>query len=72
MAAKDELEISVDAEGNVTIKVVGGDGTSCVELTKELEEALGLVDGRTLTENYYQPQTDVEGQVEQGGGAPGE
>ena len=35
-------------------------------------EALGLVDGRTLTENYYQPQTDVEGQVEQGGGAPGE
>ena len=67
MADKDELEISIDKEGNVTIKVIGGDGTSCVELTKELEEALGLVDSRTLTENYYQPQQDVDGQVEQQG-----
>lgn len=67
MANKDELEISIDKEGNVTIKVVGGDGSSCVELTKELEEALGLVDKRTLTENYYQPQQDVEGEIEQTG-----
>lgn len=67
MANKDELEITIDAEGNVSIKVVGGDGSSCVELTKELEEALGLVDKRTLTENYYEPQTEVEGEIEQQG-----
>ena len=67
MADKDELEITIDAEGNVTIKVIGGDGSTCVELTKELEEALGLVDKRTLTENYYQETQDVDGQVEQQG-----
>ena len=67
MADKDELEISIDKEGNVTIKVVGGDGTTCVELTKELEEALGLVDKRTLTENYYQTDQDQTGTVDQQG-----
>lgn len=67
MANKDELEISIDKEGNVTIKVVGGDGSTCVELTKELEEALGLVEKRTHTENYYEPQQGVEGEIEQQG-----
>ncbi|MGE0706429.1 MAG: DUF2997 domain-containing protein [Planctomycetota bacterium] len=66
MADKDELEITIDKDGNVTIKVIGGDGTTCVELTKELEEALGLVDKRTLTEQYYQEPVDTEAQVEQG------
>ena len=53
MANKDELEISIDKEGNVTIKVVGGDGSTCVE--------------RTLTENFYEPQQGVEGEIEQQG-----
>ena len=35
----DELEIKIDKDGNVTIKVIDGDGERCVELTKELEEA---------------------------------
>ena len=64
MADKSELEITIDADGNVQIKVIGGDGSSCVELTKELEEALGLVDKRTLTEEYYEQQTDQEQQIE--------
>ena len=66
MAKKDELEITIDAEGNVSIKVVGGDGSTCVELTKELEEALGLVDKRTLTAEYYEEQVETDVQVEQG------
>jgi len=65
MANKDELEITIDAEGNVTIKVIGGDGSTCVELTKELEEALGLVDKRTHTEEFYQEQVETDAQVEQ-------
>lgn len=66
MAKKDELEITIDAEGNVSIKVVGGDGSTCVELTKELEEALGLVDKRTFTAEYYEEQVETDVQVEQG------
>jgi hypothetical protein len=68
MATKDELEITIDAEGNVTIKVVGGDGSTCVELTRELEEALGLVDKRTHTAEYHQPVEGLEGEIEQQGG----
>jgi len=67
MSDMDELEIEIDAEGNVSIKVVNGDGASCVEKTKALEEALGLVEERELTAEYYQEPTEVEGQIEQQG-----
>jgi hypothetical protein len=63
----DELEIKIDNDGNVTIKVIDGDGERCVELTKELEEALGLVTDRRLTSEYYEDNETVEGQVEQQG-----
>jgi len=65
MANKDELEITIDKEGNVQIKVIGGDGSSCVDLTKDLEEALGLVVDRRLTEEYYAEQVDAETHLEQ-------
>lgn len=68
MADKQELEISIDDAGNVTIKVIGGDGSSCLELTKEIEEALGVVIDRTRTSEFYQEKKTTEGQVEQGGG----
>ena len=67
MADKDELEITIDKDGNVSIKVIGGDGSKCVELTKELEEALGLVDKRQFTEEYYQEPIEGEVHVEQEG-----
>ncbi len=68
MADMDELEITIDDEGNVTIKVVNGPGgPSCLELTKEIEEALGLVAERELTAEYYEEKTETEGQVELGG-----
>lgn len=63
----DELEIKIDNDGNVTIKVIDGDGERCVELTKELEEALGLVTDRRLTSEYYEETQTTEGQVEQQG-----
>ena len=63
----DEMEIKIDNDGNVTIKVIDGDGERCVELTKELEEALGLVTDRRLTAEYYEEIETVEGQVEQQG-----
>jgi hypothetical protein len=67
VANKDELEITIDADGNVSIKVIGGDGGGCVELTKELEEALGLVTKRTKTEEFYQETVEEDAQIEQQG-----
>lgn len=66
MAKKQELEISVDDDGNVSIKVVGCTGPECVELTKDIEAALGVVVKTQKTGEFYvQPaeQTEkVEGQ----------
>lgn len=53
MAKKEELEITIDKNGEVQIHVQGVDGGSCLELTKELEEALGIVRGREKTSEYY-------------------
>jgi hypothetical protein len=65
MAKKQELEITVDDDGNVSIKVIGCSGPECVELTKEIEAALGIVvDKKKLGDYYVEPvkQTDqVEG-----------
>jgi hypothetical protein len=63
----DELEIKIDGDGNVTIRVIDGDGEHCVKLTKELEEALGLVTDRQLTSEYYEESESVEGHIENQG-----
>jgi len=68
MADMDELEITIDEEGNVSIKVVGGSGGGCVELTKEIEEALGVVTERELQAEFYQEEVTQDQQVEQQGG----
>ena len=49
-----ELEIMIDAEGKVSIKVSGAKGDQCLELTRPLEEALGAVEQREYTADYYQ------------------
>ncbi len=53
MAKKQELEITIDKNGDVQIHVQGVDGSSCLEMTKEFEEALGIVQQREKTSEYY-------------------
>ncbi len=36
-----EIEVFIDAEGQVEVKVRGVKGSSCLEITRPLEEALG-------------------------------
>ena len=36
-----EIEVFIDAEGQVEMKVRGVKGSSCLEITRPLEEALG-------------------------------
>jgi Protein of unknown function (DUF2997) len=67
MADKQELEFNIDEEGNVTIKVIGGSGASCLDLTKGIEEALGLVTDRQKTSEFYEQEVKTEGTIEQGG-----
>ncbi len=68
MVDKQELEISIDDDGNVTIKVVGVAGPDCLKLTKEIEEALGIVVDRQRTNEFYQEKPEVTERVDQQGG----
>lgn len=43
MSKKQELEISITAEGDVSINVIDEKGKKCLDLTKELEEAIGIL-----------------------------
>ena len=54
----DEIEIEIDAQGQVKIWVKGVDGPKCLQLTHELEALIGEVIGRELTAEYYQSNDD--------------
>ena len=52
-----DLKIHIDAEGNISIEVVGAPGASCEGLTAELIEALGLKQTTERTADFYQETT---------------
>lgn len=54
MATKQELEISITAEGEVSINVIGAKGKKCLDLTKDFEEALGIVTERETKSSFYE------------------
>lgn len=58
MSKKDELEISITSDGNVSISVIGAKGKKCLDLTKDLEEALGIVSQRDTKPQFYENDTD--------------
>jgi hypothetical protein len=55
MADRKELEITIDADGNVQVLVKCIKGQTCTEETKFLEDALGnKIESRELTPEYYE------------------
>lgn len=51
----EEIEITIDTNGQVHIQVRGVKGTICLELTKDLEAALGgRVESREMTPEAYE------------------
>lgn len=46
--------IDIAPDGNVKLKVVGAVGPTCKELSKPIEEAIGIVTADTPTPEYYQ------------------
>nr|WP_319376717.1 DUF2997 domain-containing protein [uncultured Methanoregula sp.] len=49
-----ELEITIDKDGRVQVAVRGVKGEGCLTLTKDLENALGTVEERGHTAEYYE------------------
>lgn len=56
MAKKQELEISISAEGEVSINVIGAKGKRCLDLTKDFEEAIGIVTKRETKPSFYESE----------------
>ena len=46
----------IDQDGNVTEEVQGVTDGTCIGITKEIEETLGIVNSRELKPEYYQKQ----------------
>lgn len=56
MAKMVEIEVEVTASGEVHLQVKGTKGKTCLDLAKPLEEALGVVEERKLTSEYYESE----------------
>lgn len=50
-----EIEVFIEKDGRVRIEVRGAKGTSCLDLTQDLEDALGgQVEAREMTPEAYE------------------
>jgi hypothetical protein len=54
-----ELEIMIDKEGRVQVAVRGVKGDSCLGMTKNIENAIGTLEGREYTAEYYEQPVSV-------------
>jgi hypothetical protein len=54
MPRKHEIGIYISREGSVTVNVEGLKGSSCLDLTKDLEESLGAVIEREKKPGFYE------------------
>ena len=50
---KEELFITIDTDGSVEMEYKGKKGKSCTDATQEIELALGKVQDRQKTSDYY-------------------
>jgi len=67
MAEYQQVEYIIDKDGNVIERVLNVKGKGCLELTEEIERALGTVQKRELLPEYDQVtviEEDVQRQVE--------
>jgi len=55
-----ELEITIDNEGRIEVKVTGAHGAGCLEMTRSLENAAGDVEKRELLPAYYEQTVSAQ------------
>ena len=67
MATKTEIEFTINEDGSVEIQPKGVKGKKCTDLTKEIEEALGIVKNVTYSQEYYEQEETNYATVTAGG-----
>lgn len=66
MAVRQEIEIQISPDGEISLHVKGLSGEACMDLTKALEAQLGEVVDRQKTSEYYQQEIDTTTSVQVG------
>lgn len=54
MAEKQEINILIDENGNVSLDVSGVRGSKCVSMTEDIESFIGKIENREKKSEYYQ------------------
>ncbi|HAN45221.1 MAG TPA: hypothetical protein DCQ32_01555 [Cyanobacteria bacterium UBA8156] len=54
MAEYQRIEYTIDRNGKITERVLGGQGTNCLATTAAIEADLGTVTHRELLPEYYE------------------
>ena len=49
-----KVRIRIGLDGRTQFKVEGGQGADCIDFTRALEQAVGNVEKRELTEDYHE------------------
>jgi hypothetical protein len=62
--AKEELEISIDAAGRVTVRTIGIKGPRCLDYAEAVAQILGREESRTLTSEFYEAQQTAQAHVD--------
>lgn len=55
-----KMQIRITKDGRTEIRVAGGQGEDCLAFTKAMEQALGQVQQRELTEDYHKQEMVTE------------
>lgn len=61
-----EIDISITPTGEVKLQVRGVAGEACLELTRKLEEELGIVVEREKTSEFYEATVEDQAAVKIG------
>lgn len=56
MGIKQEIEITISPAGEVQLHVQGVKGTKCLDITQDLQEALGVIVNSEKTSEYYKDE----------------
>lgn len=59
MAERHDLNIIINKNGEIEIKVEGIKGSKCIQLTEELEKQLGDLISQEKTSDYYKDDTQT-------------
>jgi hypothetical protein len=62
--AQEELEISIDAAGRVTVRTIGIKGPRCLDYAEAIAQILGREESRELTNEYYEAQQSAQAHVD--------